>query len=38
VAFAPAAATAVTGASATVIAAGTTAATWSQPTLFFATS
>jgi len=38
VAFAPAAATAVAGASATVIAAGTTAATWSQPALFFATS
>jgi len=38
VAFAPAAATAVAGASATVIATGTTAATWSQPTLFFATS
>jgi hypothetical protein len=38
VTFAPAAATAVAGASATVIATGTTAATWSQPTLFFATS
>jgi len=38
VTFAPTAATAVAGASATVIASGTTAATWSQPTLFFATS
>jgi hypothetical protein len=38
VAFDPAATTVVAGASATVIATGTTAATWSQPTLFFATS
>jgi len=38
VTFTPTAATAVAGASATVIASGTTAATWSQPTLFFATS
>jgi hypothetical protein len=38
VAFDPAAATAVNGAAATVVAAGTTAATWSDRTLFFATS
>jgi hypothetical protein len=37
-AFDPAAATAVDGASATTIAAGTAAATWNNPTLFFATS
>ena len=38
VAFDPTAVTAVAGATATVIATGTTATTWSQPTLFFATS
>ena len=38
VTFAPTATTAVTGATATVIATGNTTATWSQPTLFFATS
>jgi hypothetical protein len=36
--FDPAAATAVDGAQATVVATGTTAATWNNPTLFFATS
>ena len=38
VAFNPAAATAVVGANTTVVAAGTTAATWNNATLFFATS
>jgi hypothetical protein len=38
VAFNPAAATAVTGADTKIVAAGTTAATWNNATLFFATS
>jgi len=38
VAFNPAAATAVVGANTAVVAAGTTAATWNNATLFFATS
>ena len=38
VAFSPAAATAVVGANSTVVAAGSTAATWNNATLFFATS
>jgi hypothetical protein len=38
VAFDPAAATAVNGATATVVAAPATGAIWSNPTLFFATS
>lgn len=36
--FDPAAATAVNGSTATVVATGTAAATWNNPTLFFATS
>ena len=36
--FDPAAATAVDGSTATVVATGTAAATWNNPTLFFATS
>ncbi|MEV4636839.1 delta-60 repeat domain-containing protein [Actinoplanes sp. NPDC049548] len=38
VAFDPAASTAVDGSTATVVATGTAAATWNNPTLFFATS
>lgn len=38
VAFDPAATTAVVGSTATVLAASSTAATWSNPTLYFATS
>jgi hypothetical protein len=38
VAFNPAAATAVTGADTKIVASGTTAATWNNATLFFATS